>query len=426
MNHNSSAAHRSVQLQGRTRLLARLAWAVIVLTVIISLLAAFPYRFEDLRQDPYGFTPVLAQWGFGIDAFVAYGLVWELLVISASLVMAGVIFWRKSDEWVGLLISVSLVLMVAVLPVIPALGLNIPSLQVPILLLRLLAFFSIVLVCFLFPTGRFVPRWVGVWFVLYVIVCTYLAFNLNGSIVAAPIDIQSAKDGIALLWMLLGMSSGVLAQFYRFRRVSSPVQRQQTKWVMVGFAALFLGLIVIVLPVILFPDILRSAAVSLAYLLIAIPITLLGYFAVPFSFGISILRYRLWDIDLIVRRTLMYAALTATLAVVYFGSIILMQQVFLRLSGERSPAAIVISTLAIAALSSPLRRRIQMDLDRRFFRSKYDAEKAMANFNAVARDEVELEALTAKLISVVEDTMQPEHISLWLKDPGQDPIHGSD
>jgi hypothetical protein len=103
----------------------------------------------------------------------------------------------------------------------------------------------------------------------------------------------------------------------------------------------------------------------LTYLLITIPITLLGYFAVPFSLGISILKYRLWDIDLIVRRTLAYGALTATLATVYFATIVLMQQVFLRLSGERSPAAIVISTLAIAAISSPLRRRIQVDIDRR-------------------------------------------------------------
>jgi hypothetical protein len=186
--------------------------------------------------------------------------------------------------------------------------------------------------------------------------------------------------------------------------------------VLFGFTALFLGLIAIALPVLLFPGIQRSAGVRLAYLLVTIPITLLGYFAVPFSLGVSILKYRLWDIDLIVRRTLAYGALTATLAVVYLATVILLQQVFLRVSGERSPAAIVISTLGIAALSSPLRRRIQVDIDRRFFRNKYDAEKAMANFTSAARDEVELEVISAKLISVIEDTMQPEHISLWLKD----------
>jgi hypothetical protein len=214
----------------------------------------------------------------------------------------------------------------------------------------------------------------------------------------------------------------VLAQVYRFRRVSSPLQRQQTKWVMYGFTAVGLGMIALSLPVLLLSEIQRSAEVRLGYLLITIPLTLLAYFAVPLSLGVSILRYRLWDIDLIVRRTLVYSALTATLATVYFAIVVFLQQMFLRLTGERSPAAIVISTLAIATLSSPLRRRIQIEIDRQFFRSKYDAGKALANFSAVAREEVELELLTARLISVIEDAVQPEHIAIWLRDPGKSPF----
>jgi hypothetical protein len=126
MSHNLPAAHRSDQLQGRTLLLARLAWAVIALAVIATLVVAFPYRIDDLQQDPYGLGPPLAQWGLNIGAFVIYGLV-EFLVIVASLVMAAVIFWRKSSEWIGLLISMCWILMVAALPAIPALGLAIPS-----------------------------------------------------------------------------------------------------------------------------------------------------------------------------------------------------------------------------------------------------------------------------------------------------------
>jgi hypothetical protein len=139
--------------------------------------------------------------------------------------------------------------------------------------------------------------------------------------------------------------------------------------------------------------------------------------AIPISMGIAILRYRLYDIDIIINRTLVYGTLTATLALVYFGVVTATQALFRTLSGEEQlPQLVVVaSTLAIAALFNPLRRRIQVFIDRRFYRRKYDARKTLEAFSAKLRDETDLDLLSEDLEGVVQETMQPAHVSLWLR-----------
>jgi len=189
--------------------------------------------------------------------------------------------------------------------------------------------------------------------------------------------------------------------------VRDAISRAQLRWA-IGGLVVGLGLALLAFPAAfeLLPDPfaeLVSAGPSLGFALIGV------------CLGIAILRYRLFDIDVFIRKTLVYSMLTAALALVYFGSVVLLQQVFRSLTGERSSLAIIVSTLVIAALFEPLRRRVQEVVDRRFYRRKYDAAQTLAAFTVAARDEVNLDELTSGLVRVVRESIQPESVTVWLK-----------
>jgi hypothetical protein len=195
----------------------------------------------------------------------------------------------------------------------------------------------------------------------------------------------------------------VISLFVRFRRARGN-ERQQIKWFASAAALSLVWILVFVQSTRGLPE----SIVALSSLLV-IP-------SVPIATGIAILRYRLYDIDRIINRTLVYGSLTVMLALLYFGGVSAIQALFAALTGqeEQPQLAIVVSTLLIAALFTPLRRRIQSFIDRRFYRSKYDARKTLEAFSSKLRDETDLDALSEDLTSVVRETMQPAHVSLWL------------
>jgi hypothetical protein len=174
----------------------------------------------------------------------------------------------------------------------------------------------------------------------------------------------------------------------------------------------FLGLTLLG-EVFLLPLIAHNALAQLALWTATYAVLLL----IPLAIGVAILRYRLWDVDVLINRALVYSTLTATLGALYLGSVVGLIALLRTVSGQHSTVAIVIATLAVAALFQPLRRRIQSGIDRRFYRRKYDAAQAVAAFSARLRDEVDLNAVTADLLAVVDDTVQPAHVSLWLREP---------
>jgi hypothetical protein len=196
----------------------------------------------------------------------------------------------------------------------------------------------------------------------------------------------------------------VLSLFVRYKGAGI-LEREQIKWLLYACAIFIL----FYLPGIWISD--RQDTVNVIWSLLFV----LGILTIPLSIAVAILRYRLYDIDVIIRRTLVYGGLTATLALIYFGGIVLLQGLLATFTGEsRSEVVTVVTTLAIAALFTPLRRRIQHDIDRRFYRRKYNAEQALASFSALARQETDLDELRRQVEHVVEQTIQPIQVSLWL------------
>jgi hypothetical protein len=217
------------------------------------------------------------------------------------------------------------------------------------------------------------------------------------------------------LCMLASASSLVL----RFRR-SGGEERQQIKWI--AFAASFMGSVYLLIMsaglinwLISAPGVVSDLGTQTLWGALLEDVMLLSFAAIPVAIGFAVLRYRLYDIDVIINRTLVYGSLTLTLVALYFGGVVMSQRVFVVLTGQKSTLAVVASTLLIAALFHPLRRRIQFFIDRRFYRRKYDARKTLESFSVKLRDETNLEALNHELVGVVRETMQPAHVSLWLR-----------
>ncbi len=329
----------------------------------------------------------------------------ELLFVVVWFLVAAVIFWRKSHERLAWFVSLTLLSFGATFP--DFLGVLANQQRVwwwPVNVVAFLGVGTLVLCFFLFPDGRFAPRWTRLLALLWVLWNVYWLFSTG--IIVTP--------GPWLLTYLVLLGLGIVAQVYRYRRLSNTIQRQQTRWAVYGFTMAIGAFLLLAVSDHAFSLFLKlnpflTLVINPAYYVVML--------LIPVSIGIAILRSRLWDIDILINRTLVYGLLTAILALVYFGLIIGLQFLLRSLIDQNNNIAIVASTLVIYALFQPLRHSIQRIIDRRFYRRKYDAARTLATFNATLRNEVDLNQLHDQLLAVVQETMQPTHVSLWLNNP---------
>ena len=404
---NGQTMHRNQKRIARS--IGGLSFLLLAGAIILAFLNQNVF-IEQVGSDEFGFILVT----FGFNAIVS--IVLALLILSRHpghrvgwlFLAIGFFFsWFAISFMIAGLYNMEI-------KAIPALILPVVYIGVLLYLLPLMLSFG--LVPLYFPDGRLPsPRWRPVLVIVWIGI---IGQTLAQGLLDAQEDIQQlnfpgAEPILTVLLeitsfiLIIGILGSLASLVVRFVR-SRGEERTRMKWLV--YTAVMSISIVLLLSITLGEDsrilsILASGVPT--YLTVAI--------------GIAILRHRLFDIDIIIRRTLSYAVLTAVLGLVYFGGIVLLQNVAGGLFGStESPLIIVISTLAIAALFNPLRARIQEFIDRRFFRSKYNAEKTLVDFAAVARDEVDMVRLSDSLLSVIEKTIQPEQISLWLRETKRD------
>jgi hypothetical protein len=410
------ASTENTRLYGSRLIFARVTWVAVVILIVVLFLVMLPAYYALLQTVCKGATCGLVQptpdsvqgiqkLGISLGTYATFTLALTLALAVLCFAVSAVIFWRRSDDWMALLVALGVVA-AGILYVTFTLQESHSPLQVLAIFLNIPANVVLFLVCALFPNGRFVPRWTS-WLLLCWVVAgmVFLYFR----------DVSFMYLFDNLIWMAVVVVL-VIAQLYRFHYASSPLQRQQTKWVIYGGSVACVIAAGLLVPLFPFPSLWQAGSF---YQLVFSPAFLLDVFIIPLCFGLAILRFRLYDIDLLINRTLVYGSLTVLLALIYFVCVILLQNLVRGLTGEvgQSPLIIVGSTLAIAALFQPLRRRIQGIIDRRFYRRKYDAAKTLEAFSATFRNEVDLNQLHEQLVTVVKETMQPSHVSLWLRKP---------
>ena len=347
-----------------------------------------------------------------IKSFAASLLAMEAILALVFITVANLIFWPRPGDRMRLLAALALQFSGANLTTSSWYArqgfLDFPQALPGEIANIWFAFGSILIYLFLLasPDGRFVPRWS--WPFAGLLAVLLLDSNFFTILPATPAFLLE----MALFLLAVGF------QTYRYLRASTPTQRQQTKWIVVGLSAALLAGFAFGAFWELFLQRSNQPWMLAAYLdsfgNLVIRLTTL---VVPICLAFAVQKHRLWDIDALINRTMVYTVLTFTLASLYYISVVLLQEIFVTLTSERqSDIVAVISTLGVSTLFAPLRRRIQDSIDQRFYRRKYNSIKTLATFGKAVRTEVDLYQLTRQLLGLIEETIQPAHVSLWLRD----------
>lgn len=411
-------------LRGFRLLVVRLVWVALALAFAGLFIAGVPAELALLRQVcvgssasclPTQLTPegarLLPALGFAPAEYATILVALDIFSVCCWYLVALVLFLRRSADRMALFSALTLVAFgVGRFSLAPsAFALTHPQWTLAVDGARFLGSACLSVFVYIFPGGHFTPGWIR-WIALAWIAPQLGEFFLPST----PFDLTRMPPLLQLAGFLGFVISAIFAQIYRYHRISTPLQQRQTRWVVFGMVVSLVGYLALAFALpLLTPSVTQpGTAANLA----TQAATTLVMLMIPLSIGIAILRARLFDIDVLINRALVYGTLTAVLAALYAACVVSLQAVFHGLIRfiPGSQITIVASTLAAIALFQPLRHRIQRAIDRGFYRHKYDADKTLSAFSTTLRSELDLDELRAHLLQAVHETMHPTHTSLWL------------
>lgn len=413
------------QISGWVHWTAVAVW-IIFSAASIGLFAAgvFPSYLENVWTAAMMYPSDLQGMGVSVIFYAAFQTALDVLLAAAFFGIGIVIFTQGHNDWMMILVSLTCISFgMLFVPTLDVTAASYPAWAIPVAVIRGTGLaLSIIAGFYLMPDGRFVPkitRWLAlVWLTLVI------AWVLFPSLPANLVYISTWSDNLALSFTIYGLwyLSGVAAQVYRYKRVSRPVQQQQTKWVVLGTSAAVAAFFFFNMPLIFFPQLDRPGYAHLLYNFFARPAYIMVTAFVPASMAISILKYRLWEVDRIINRSLVYGILTLILGVAYIIMVLVLRTSLVSFTDNPSTITTILSTLAVAAMFHPVRKFLQAWIDRQFFRRKYDAQMTLEQFRISIRNKVDIGSLSNELIRLVDKTIQPETISLWLVVRNEDEV----
>ena len=433
-NKQQSGNEVGTRLHGVRLLLARGVWLGAMALAVVILIAAVPVRFSKLLNflsifiidtsttragdlDPNAVQNGLQQLGVSPGFYAAYNVALELIMVLGFLVVGIVIFLRKSNDLMAIAVSFTLVTFGPALSFTantlvaaqPEWRLTVNSLSIG------WTTFGLIFLG-LFPDGKFVPGWMRIWAGIWIAYSSAYFISPDNS----PINPNNWPIEIITAGTIGVLGVGIYAQVYRYRRVSGPTRRQQTKWVVFGMATLVAGIFAQFVPYVVLQESGLPNSTRMLYDLIIAPITNLLILCLPLTVAFSVLRYRLYDIDFIINRTLVYVPLTAILAGLYSASIALLQKLFVAATGEKSDAAIVITTLLLTTTFTPIKNGLQSAVDKRFKETR-DATKKLKLFDQQVRsvgDVLDTRQITRRLLDETTTAFNAKSGAVYLMQDG--------
>lgn len=393
----------------------RTSWWVVTGLAILVFLVATPDYYQQLNQVcsqehclamqlNLEQTVLITQRGWDIQFYANLIIVFQVLLYLTNLSIGIFLYSRKAEDWLAILLSLMLLTSLQA-DFYRAILQAYPEFYWPASLIALLNSILIIVFFHIFPTGSFQPRWTRFLAAFWIILIAAFSYR-NGMVYLW--EAQSRDLIIVLVSIVLLSSISIL--IYRYLYILNRYQREQTRWVVFGVSVTLVGEILLEIIRLLIPVISENAIMLVTWNLLSLT---LG-FVLPISILFAVLSSALLDIDVLIRRTLAYTALTIILLIIYVISVLGFQRLFELVTGQRSALAAIVSTLLIAASFTPLRQKIQDYINRTFYRQQYNTEIAFQELSQIVREDVDLDQMSMMIAKTIQNTLQPEFLSVWI------------